>query len=165
MAMIDIAMLGKTLLLLWIANGAPILAARLLGKHWATPVDFGYQLWDRHPLFGTSKTWRGMLSALLLTTPAAMLLGFDLDWAFLIGALAMAGDLCSSFIKRRLGMAPSERARFLDQVPESILPLLALCGHGYISWSGVIIVTLLFVLTDMLFSLILYRLRIRRRPY
>ena len=165
MNMIDGAMLGKTLLLLWIANGAPILAARLLGKHWATPIDFGYHLWDQHPLFGKSKTWRGLLSAILLTAPAAMLVGFDLGWGLLLGTLAMGGDLLSSFIKRRLGLAPGERARLLDQVPESILPVVALAAHGFISWLEGAIITALFVLTDMLFSLLLYRLNIRKRPY
>ena len=165
MDMIDGAMLGKILLLLWIANGAPILAARLLGKHWATPVDFGFQLRDQRPLFGESKTWRGLLSAILLTTPAAMLLSFDLGWGLLLGALAMGGDLLSSFIKRRLGLAPSERAWLLDQVPESVLPAMTLAVYGFISWLEGAIITILFVLTDMLFSLLLYRLKIRKHPY
>ena len=165
MHMMDGAVLAKILLLLWIANGTPILAARLLGKHWATPVDFGFHLRDQHPLFGESKTWRGLLSAILTTTPAAMSLGFDLGWGLLLGTLAMAGDLLSSFIKRRLGLAPSERARLLDQVPESMLPVMALAAHGFISWLEGAIVTALFVFTDMLFSLLLYRLKIRKRPY
>ena len=158
-------MIGKTLLLLWIANGAPILSARLLGKYGTTPVDFGFHFRDRRPLFGNSKTWRGILSAILFTTPSAMLLGFSLGWSLLFVTLSMSGDLFSSFVKRRLGLAPSERAWLLDQVPESLFPMIALAAHGLINWLGAAIVTLLFVLTDMLFSLLLYQLKIRKRPY
>jgi hypothetical protein len=37
----------------------------------------------------------------------------------------MAGDLFSSFLKRRLNLPPSSPALGLDQVPESLFPLLA----------------------------------------
>ena len=37
----------------------------------------------------------------------------------------MTGDLFSSFIKRRFGSAPSSQALGLDQIPESLLPLVA----------------------------------------
>jgi CDP-archaeol synthase len=43
----------------------------------------------------------------------------------LVGAAAMAGDLFSSFLKRRLDLPPSSKATGLDQVPESLIPLLA----------------------------------------
>ena len=39
-----------------------------------------------------------------------------------IGATAMAGDLLSSFCKRRLKLAPSSQALGLDQIPEVLLP-------------------------------------------
>ena len=38
----------------------------------------------------------------------------------------MAGDLCSSFIKRRLAYTPGCARPLLDQLPESCLPLLLL---------------------------------------
>jgi hypothetical protein len=46
----------------------------------------------------------------------------------------MAGDLLSSFVKRRLNLPPSSRATGLDQIPESLLP--ALVCRGALSSSG-----------------------------
>jgi hypothetical protein len=50
-----------------------------------------------------------------------------LGWTIgvVVGSMAMLGDLFSSFVKRRLNLPPSSRATFLDQVPESLFPLLA----------------------------------------
>jgi CDP-archaeol synthase len=42
-----------------------------------------------------------------------------------VAATAMAGDLLSSFVKRRFGLAPSSKATGLDQIPEALFPLLA----------------------------------------
>jgi CDP-2,3-bis-(O-geranylgeranyl)-sn-glycerol synthase len=42
------------------------------------------------------------------------------------GALALAGDLFSSFIKRRLGCTSGQSIAFLDQLPEALLPMFVL---------------------------------------
>jgi len=163
--MFDLVMIGKVLLLLWIANGAPIIAARILGRRLAIPIDFNFHIADRRPLFGKSKTWRGIFAAILFTTPAAILMGLGPGLGFSIAALAMSGDLMSSFIKRRLGLAASQRATLLDQIPESLLPVLALALQGLISWPEGLFVVILFTVSDLLISRVLYRLQIRKRPY
>ena len=57
---------GIELLVLLVAvNGAPILAARLLGGRWDAPVDGGCRCPDGHRVFGAAKTWRGRLAGLL----------------------------------------------------------------------------------------------------
>jgi len=43
----------------------------------------------------------------------------------MVALMAMLGDLFSSFLKRRMGLAPSCQAIGLDQIPESLLPMLA----------------------------------------
>ena len=53
------------LFLLVVANGTPVLTARLLGNRAKHRIDFGTQLPDGHGLFGSSKTWRGLLAALV----------------------------------------------------------------------------------------------------
>jgi hypothetical protein len=65
------------------------------------------------------------LASVALTTVAAPLLDIEPAIGALIGATAMLGDLFSSFVKRRLGFAPSSRLTGFDQIPESLLPLLA----------------------------------------
>ena len=161
----DWILTAKMLLLLWIANGAPIIATRLMGRRLATPIDFHYHLPDGQPLFGKSKTWRGILSACLLTSLLAVGLDFSPWSGLFIALLAMAGDLLSSFIKRRLGMAASERALLLDQIPEALFPLLVLVIQNMLNWLEALIVMTLFVFTDIVLSRLLFRLKIRRRPY
>ena len=76
-------------------------------------------------MFGVAKTLRGVIAASLVTALAAVLLEFEFMLGFVSAALAMLGDLLASFIKRRCNMPPSSRALGLDQIPESVLPMLA----------------------------------------
>ena len=116
---------AQALILVALANGAPIIAARIFGRTFSRPLDGNAKFVDGRPLLGTSKTVRGIIVSLLVTTLAAPLLGLAFHIGLLIGAAAMAGDLFSSFLKRRLGLPPSSRAIGLDQIPESLFPLLA----------------------------------------
>ncbi|MDP1969574.1 MAG: CDP-archaeol synthase, partial [Methylobacter sp.] len=93
----------QAIALLVVANGTPVLINKTLSTHWAWPVDNGLKLRDGRRLFGGTKTWRGLCSAILFTTLAAILSGIDLLTGVLFGTLAMAGDLLTSFIKRRMG--------------------------------------------------------------
>lgn len=153
------------LILLIAANGAPIAARQLLGGRDGRPLDGGHLFADGRPWLGPSKTWRGLLAGLaapLLLTPLA-----GLDWAtgLLIGAGAMAGDLLASFLKRRLGIAPSGMAPGLDQVPESLLPLWLASGRLGLNWMDLVVLTLLFVVLELALSRLAYRLHIRKHPW
>ena len=115
----------KLLILLSVANIAPVLARYLLGERWGWAIDHGLTLRDGRPVFGASKTWRGLVAALLLTAVVSLLLGLPLGFGLLFAATSMLGDLLSSFTKRRLGKASSTRFLALDQIPEALLPLIA----------------------------------------
>src|SRR5690349_3378269 len=125
MADIHEVLIFKLVMLLAVANGTPVAAKLLLGDSYAWPLDRGVIFPDGQPIFGPSKTWRGVLLAILATTISAVLLDLGYAVGALVGVTSMAGDLLSSFVKRRAGLAPSSRATGLDQLPESILPLLA----------------------------------------
>jgi CDP-diglyceride synthetase len=155
----------QLLLLLTVANGTPVIAKRILGNRLAWPVDGGLSLPDGRPVFGASKTLRGILIAVLATTLAAPMLGLSWTIGLRAGALAMAGDLISSFLKRRLGRPSSSRAFGLDQIPESLLPLIACRGPLGLGWADVALGTALFLVGEILLSRWLYRLHIRDRPY
>jgi CDP-diglyceride synthetase len=157
--------LFQGLLLLLVANGAPIITNTLLGKRLARPIDNGLVLNDSHRLFGNKKTWRGLLSAVFLTTAVAILLGLESLTGVLFGILTMTGDLLASFIKRRLGKIESSRARGLDTVPESLLPLLLLKESLALSFMDTLLIAGLFFLCEEFISPILYRWHIRNRPY
>ena len=115
----------QLLILLTLANGGPVIAKLVLASHLATPLDGNLVLADGRPLFGPSKTARGVMVAVLVTTACAPLIGLEFKIGAMVGTTAMAGDLFSSFLKRRLGLVPSSRATGLDQIPESLLPVPA----------------------------------------
>jgi hypothetical protein len=77
----------------------------------------------------------------------------------------MAGDLLSSFCKRRLGRAPSSRATGLDQIPESLLPLLACPQALALTVADILVGCGLFFAGELLLSRLLFKLRLRERPY
>lgn len=153
------------LLLLLIANGAPIIADDLLGERFSQPIDCGRLAADGRPWLGSSKTYRGLLAAVLLTGAGAPLL--DVDWlvGMLFGAVAILGDLIASFAKRRLGYRSSAQAHGLDQVPESLLPLVVCAEPLGLDWTDIGVNVLLFWVVELLLSKLLYRLHIRKQPY
>jgi CDP-2,3-bis-(O-geranylgeranyl)-sn-glycerol synthase len=155
----------ELLLLLITANGTPILLEKALGPRLNRPLDGGLVLRDGRRLLGDSATIRGAAGAVLVTAGLASLLGHGARVGAVIGALAMAGDALSSFVKRRRGMQPGDRSTGLDQVPESLLPLLAVANRYGLGWSDVALLVASFTAFDMVASRLLYRLRIRRRPH
>lgn len=151
--------------MLVLANGTPVVAARPLKHRWSAPVDGG-RLWgDGRPVFGHSKTWRGVASGALACALFSVVTGLGFVFGALFGLLGLAGDLLSSFIKRRLGLASSSRALGLDQVPEALLPMLLAMWWLPVSPWVVVIVVVLFTLSNILASPVLCRLGIRRQPH
>ena len=156
---------AKLLLMLLASNGMPVLAARIFGSHGALPVDLGFQLPDGRAVCGASKTWRGVILAVLAAALLGEWLGYGGGFGAIFGLLAMAGDLFSSMVKRRMGLNPGARFTGLDQLPESLVPsLYAVAALGF-EWWWAIILALAFMLVGMLISRPLYRLRIRKRPH
>jgi hypothetical protein len=155
----------RLLFLLLLANGTPMVAGKLLGARLSRPLDGGLELIDRRPLFGRSKTIRGIVLAILVTAAGAPPVGLSWRIGMLVGALAMAGDLFSSFLKRRLGRSSSSPVVGLDQVPESLFPLLGCLGPLSLSLADVAVGVALFFIGELLLSRLLYAFDLRERPY
>jgi len=155
----------QLLILLAVANTAPLLGKRVLGDRLARPLDGGLTFFDGRPLFGASKTLRGVVLAVLATAAAGALVGLDWRIGALAGGGAMVGDLLSSFLKRRFGLKPSSQATGLDQVPESLLPLLACRAALPLTVADIALLVALFFIGEILFSRLFYRLGLRDRPY
>ena len=158
-------LIAKLLLLLAAANGTPVLVRRILKDWAAAPLDGGRRLADGRPLFGPSKTIRGLVCAIAATALVAPLLGLPATTGLLVGAAAMLGDLISSFSKRRLGLPASAMALGLDQIPESLLPLIALWPILALSVADAAAILAAFFAGELLLSRLLYRLHVRDRPY
>ena len=155
----------KVLLLLLVANGAPILARRVFGSVASAAIDGGHCLADGQRLFGQTKTWRGVVAALLITPLCALLVSLPAVVGLLLAVAAMCGDLCSSFIKRRLGKASSNRMPAVDYVPESLLPaLLGMALLHYSGWQALVIV-IAFIVVELWLSPLLFSLGVRQHPH
>jgi CDP-diglyceride synthetase len=155
----------KLLALVAVANGTPVLATRLLGDRLARPLDGGAVFVDGRPLFGPSKTIRGIVLLLIATPLAAWFMGLAWPLGVAVAALAIAGDLFSSFVKRRMGLASSSKAMGLDQIPESLLPLLGSWFFVPLGWLDILVGVALFFVGEIILSRILFDLKLRDRPY
>lgn len=153
------------LILVFAANGAPVLAHWMFRERGAFALDFGARFSDGGPLFGSAKTIRGVIASLIAASLTALLLGLSWQVGALAGAAAMAGDLLSSFIKRRLGLPPHSMAPGLDQGPECVFPLVACMGALGLTVSDVLLATLVFWIGELLISRALFSLKIREHPY
>lgn len=119
------------------ANGAPILASRLPKlREWNARIDFGKYFHGR-PLLGSHKTWRGLVSGMVLATVVLWLQQIaaansslspyftgGMDYSalptLLLGPLfgfgALGGDAIESFFKRRHGTPAGESWLPFDQI-------------------------------------------------
>lgn len=162
----SLLLLAQLLFLLLVANGAPILLRRVLGDCGNWPIDLGWKLpVDGRPLLGSSKTWRGLLGAVLCAGMTAPVMNMPIRIGLLIGLGAMLGDLLSSFMKRRAGLSPGAMAFGLDQIPESLIPLLVVRTEVGISLATTGVLVLLFLVTELVLSRLLFAWHIRERPY
>ena len=152
-------LISHLVLLLIIANGTPALLGMVLGPRWNRPLDNNRQFPDNRPLLGPSKTLRGLFSAIVVTGLLAPLFELSILEGASFALLAMLGDLCSSFIKRRLGFASSRSVPLLDQIPESILPLWGLQTVLGSSGSEMALAVAIFIVIDLLLSGLLRALR------
>ena len=158
-------LVAQLLALLTIANGTPVIAAKVFGNTLAGPVDGNVAFLDGRPIFGPSKTLRGVLLSILVTTAFAPLIGLERKIGALVAFAAMIGDLLSSFLKRRLGLFASSQSIGLDQVPESLLPLLACRFLLPVTIFDVVLATVIFLVGALVLSRVLFKLHIRDRPY
>jgi CDP-2,3-bis-(O-geranylgeranyl)-sn-glycerol synthase len=127
------------------ANAAPILTARIPGlSKWNTRLDFGTHFRGA-PLLGSHKTWRGLVSGMIVATLVLwlqQLLAAHTSWAHsftadidyarlptlvlgpLFGLGALGGDALESFFKRRHGTKSGKSWFPFDQLDYVVGALL-----------------------------------------
>jgi len=98
---------------------------------------------------GGHKTWRGLVAAAVASGVAAQILGLGFALGAAFGTLALLGDAASSFVKRRMRLAPGAEVPGLDQVPEAMLPLLALQRPLGLGLVGSLVVGATFAVLDI----------------
>jgi CDP-diglyceride synthetase len=155
----------QLLVLMTLANGTPIIAKKIFGPRFARPMDTGIMFFDGRPLFGPSKTIRGIVASILITTASAPLIDLNLTIGAIVAGAAMAGDLFSSFVKRRLNFRPSSQALCLDQVPESLFPMLACHDALSLTIADIALGVGIFFIGELFLSRLLYQVHLRDEPY
>ena len=155
----------QILVLLAFANGTPIVAKKIFGSRFALPLDAGIIFFDGRPVFGASKTMRGIVVSILITSAIAPFIGLDLTIGAIVASSAMAGDLFSSFVKRRLNFPPSSQALGLDQVPESLFPMLACRDALSLTIADIALGVGIFFIGELILSRLLFRAHLRDEPY
>ncbi len=122
----------------YIANMTPVLVKKINFLNY--PIDSNRKFRGK-PLFGSHKTWRGLifgiLAGILIVYIQYFLQSYQffsgisiLDYSnwltigFLFGAGALVGDLVKSFFKRRSGVKAGERFMPWDQLDYTIGSLL-----------------------------------------
>jgi CDP-diglyceride synthetase len=155
----------QILVLLTFANGTPIVSKKIFGSRFALPLDAGIIFFDGRPVFGASKTMRGIVVSILITSAIAPFIGLDLTIGAIVASSAMAGDLFSSFVKRRLNFPPSSQALGLDQVPESLFPMLACRDALSLTIADIALGVGIFFIGELILSRLLFRAHLRDEPY
>ncbi|MDA9504247.1 hypothetical protein XI09_05635, partial [Bradyrhizobium sp. CCBAU 11386] len=98
-------------------------------------------------------------------TASAPLIGLDLTIGAIVAGAAMAGDLFSSFLKRRLNYPPSSQALGLDQIPESLFPMLACRDALSLTIADIALGVGIFFIGALILSRFLFRAHLRDEPY
>ena len=155
----------KLLILVAVANSAPQFLRWMSQGRVFHALDGGITLADGKPLFGPSKTWAGLVAAILCCGIAAPLLSLPVDAGIHAGMAAMAGDLGTSFVKRRLGLRSSMPAPVLDQFAEAALPLLVLRRFLVFSWLDLLAVLIVFILGELAIAKLLHHFGLRDPPF
>lgn len=130
--------------LLW-ANFLPPLAYLIFRERFDHPVDWNRLWFDQRPVFGSHKTIRGLLACLIGGAAFAPLLGISWLQAGLAALLASAGDLLSSFIKRRLDRQSGQSVILLDHIFEGLFPALLLGYYLHLHWTHILASLVIFL--------------------
>ena len=155
----------QAVILISAANMAPVVSQRIWGTRFAGPIDGGLVLRDGHRLLGPSKTWRGVVAAIVLACCAAALIGLPPQVGALAAASAMVGDCVSSFVKRRVGLESSSMSLGLDQIPESLLPAIACRIYMPLGSVDIIAIMAVFFAGQLALSRLSFAIGLRDRPY
>ncbi len=168
-----------------IANMMPIFAARWpVIRAWDYPVDFG-RSFRGHRIFGTHKTWRGLIVGIMFATLTLGLqvllvrhvsfianLTDQVDYTALpvlvlgplFGLGALAGDCVESFFKRQRGIAPGEGWFPFDQTDYIIGGALATMPFVQLTILQYIMLIVSWLIIHVVASYIGYLIGVKDRP-
>src|SRR5262249_51054147 len=146
----------ELLILLALANGTPVVAKRVFGRRLGQPLDAGTMFRDG-PLVRNVQDLQRHRPRRPRHDRCRFVARPWLEDGGFGGAMAMAGDLFASFVKRRLWLISSSQAIGLDQIPESLFPLLACRLLMPITALDIATATVLFFVGELVLSRLLFK--------
>jgi CDP-2,3-bis-(O-geranylgeranyl)-sn-glycerol synthase len=139
----------RALALLSAANAAPVIVAQFARDRWSAPIDFGRMLPDGERLFGSHKTWRGLISGILACTVVGMLFGLPIGVSAGFAPASLLADAVSSAAKRCMHLKPGAEYVGLDQIGEALLPLVLFARPLSLELVETVAVTATFIVLDV----------------
>ncbi|HSH18295.1 MAG TPA: CDP-archaeol synthase [Candidatus Saccharimonadales bacterium] len=169
----------------FIANGAPLLAARMpLIQKWNTRLDFGKRFHGR-PLLGSHKTWRGLVSGMVVATVVLwlqQLFAAHFNWTSLFtggidypalptlilgplfGLGALGGDAIESFFKRRRGTRSGGSWVPFDQIDYIIGAVLVSLPFVVLTMRQYVLIFVIWFLMHLAGSYVGWRIGLKEQP-
>lgn len=170
-----------------IGNMTPILVAKIPWaplRNWTTPIDLG-KTWRGHRIFGAHKTWRGLITGMIVSTLILALQqaifrqvpemqdwlgGFDFGAlpTLIVGPLfglgALGGDAIKSFFKRQRGTPPGESWFPFDQIDLPVGALVFTWPFIQPTFGQATAVVILWSASQLISSYIGYLLNLKDKP-
>lgn len=168
-----------------LANAAPIFAARLPGvRRFNMPIDGG-KTWHGQEIFGSHKTWRGLISGLIvgvIIVWVQQLCAAHFGWAqwlagtvdyhtlptipfgLALGFGALGGDAIKSFFKRRVGVPSGKSWLPFDQLDYVIGASLMSLLFVVLPWYMYVWLVLVWFTMHIAATYVGWLLRIRDEP-
>ena len=165
----------------YVANMAPVIVKKI--NMFTLPLDRGKKWKDGKPLFGSHKTWRGLIAATLFGAvifsiqqrlyvypfwQSISIVDYPQQPALLgvfLGLGAILGDLVKSFFKRRRNIASGKSWIPFDQL-DFVIGVLVLSSVIYVpTWWVWVIALLISPLLHILINHIAFYLHIRKEKW
>lgn len=151
-----------------IANAMPVLIRN------GTPLDGGRLFIDNKRILGDGKTWEGLLIGVIggFFASLAIAVFFREEWLlpilYLASIMGLAGDICESFIKRRLGIKRGEPLPVLDQLDFAIAATIFYAITGIMSCNHLPFILYSYIIISGLHittNTIAYKLGLKDKPW
>jgi len=130
-----------------------------------TPIDFGMTFFDKKSLIGEDKPIAGWIMPFIAAIGSYLVFN-NLFLMLFICYFSFFGDLIGSFLKRRLGIAEHKPLIIIDQLSFILVAYAAVFTFGIrIPFNNLIMLLLLTFILHFSANLILFKLKLKTKPY
>ncbi|MFN3527596.1 MAG: CDP-2,3-bis-(O-geranylgeranyl)-sn-glycerol synthase, partial [Candidatus Altarchaeaceae archaeon] len=147
-------------------------SAVIFGKFSKIPIDLNKNFIDGRRIFGESKTISGFFGGIFTGTFVAYIQSIiqnffdfifvmDLFYGFLISFGALFGDLCNSFLKRRLNKKPGEKFFPWDQLNLLIGALIFASIIKIPSINAIIFLIFFTIIMHLFWNYVAFKLKLK----